>query len=363
MIADMRISAEGKFSILLAAVLGIGTGAAVMYPDHREIGLMIVAASSVAIILVWINHLREKYGRYRMFPLAGMAICAIGFVACFSWYFWPSEKITDAEATETGTFSWTWERISEDQRKAIQSALRNSPNSKVIIACGNRICSDFAESLTEVVSSTGWTVVHNDGVSRLYTAGASGLSVNKLNNVSASLINALESALGINVSIRQLRHGATPEDIVILTIGGKVPTSPLPQDIASYISKIATNLQQLSYDIGSFAVDRQRESNRLPPIQADIGDMLHKEWERNRDFHNETSALFQNKFGVRLATVLSDLDILSIKVPFLLATNTYYPQSWAKWVGTVGNLLAAGKIVEARENAADEDFWFSQLNP
>jgi len=39
------------------------------------------------------------------------------------------------------------------------------------------------------------------------------------------------------------------------------------------------------------------------------------------------------------------------------------PQVWAKWFGVMADMIADGKIVEARANSADEEFWFKQMTP
>src|SRR5208282_5282556 len=122
----------------------------------------------------------------------------------------------------------------------------------------------------------------------------------------------------------------------------------------------------LSDDLATFVLDRQREQTRLPPIETNPSDLnsVRRNWDRSRDFSNETSILLQNRYGPRIIEALAELDTLSIRMTFMVgAAGTSNPQVWAKWFGFMSIMIAQGRIVEARTNSADQDFWFKQSTP
>ena len=77
----------------------------------------------------------------------------------------------------------------------------------------------------------------------------------------------------------------------------------------------------------------------------------------------ENITLTQQKFGTRIAEAADDLGHLSIEVPWIVGAESYRPELLAKWLAMTADKLNDEKIMDARANSADDNFWFKQATP
>jgi hypothetical protein len=364
----MQISSEGKIGIGLTLAFGLGGGATVTFPEQRWIGAIIVLVSTIGLILLAISYF--SHGKARMGPLTLMIVGGAAFCGGVIWHFWPAPAAPTDLSKPTAPFSWTWEPLTPDETAKLYAALEKENKQSIQIACINDACSDLANSLTSVFNKLDWPLINAYPISRAYVTGATGISVNDYNKPGITLKEALENSTKLAVTFRLPTDkplGRPRTEHLILVIGGKQPPSPPSPETQKDILDLSARLRQLSVDISSFMVDRQREQTRLAPFQASQQsdpNWMRQNFERSRDFSNETSTLLQDKFGPRITRALADLDVLSIGMTFMVASSgSSMPQVWAKWFGVMADMIADGKIVEARANSADEEFWFKQMTP
>src|SRR5208282_3985643 len=267
-------------------------------------------------VLVWgfsPHHLKDW--RSKMGSVAIMGIALVAYCIGAIWYYRTHVQSENGSSAEPSRFTWTWEPLSQKEADAIYRELKQYDKQGIQITCTSSTCSELANSLSDLFANRlGWNIInYNRQVIRSYADGVTGLVLNNSDVGSQQIKAAIEknTAIRVRFGLPNNTPGQRPNiDHLIIVIGGKIPPHPIPPDMQKAFLELGNGLKQLSDDLATFVLDRQREQTRLPPIETNPSDLnsVRRNWDRSRDFSNETSILLQNRYGPRIIEALAELD-------------------------------------------------------
>lgn len=298
----------------------------------------------------------------------GLIVSGVLFAALLAFLLKPQwfglaaqQELVPKTDTQSGQFSWNWGSLTAQQKENLLSGLGHIKKTSVVIGCMNQTCADLLNDLNMTFTQAGLTITGPHSLGVLYAIGVSGMAISGPEPEAGNLRTVLQDALGIPVSIRTTTYPPTPKDFVAIIVGGKEPPNPIPLEIQNQLLKLSNSMQILASDLNNFAVERQREKQRLPQLPRShppTQEQGFREWKQQTNFSQETSALLNQKYGARIASIWKELDAISIRPDFKTESSLKDSTIFAKWLNVVAEKLEKAKVVEARTIAADSEFWF-----
>jgi hypothetical protein len=331
-----------------------------------------VAIALVAISIVWLTRPYLTTGTRRKKMTVGLTLFFFG-VAVAIWGLSiiasgdalpkrvdNTPSTPDEPAPKLVSWNWVWEPLSTDEIVRIAKDIPNQIKSEIVISSARINSAALTETLAKALRDGGLKVnvmasIHPE------TEGLTGVSFSAATDISRPLQGAIERNSKLKVGFRESRF-ANAGPALFLLIGGKPLPDTLPPEIQKATTDLGKRMEDISKEIISFAFDRQSSENLLPPRNAYSPDVsgAQAQWNRGVQFSHETESLFSTRYANRMNSILLQLSLMGINLPFTVQNNYSRPNIIGKWLGAVGELLTKNDIMAARQVSADNQFWFGQ---
>ena len=316
-------------------------------------GIALMVAS-VATLILYI-HSQSSGGAFWVPAL----LINLGVYAIISGVAYTSSSAPASTPPSAPVWSWVWDPLTPEQSDKIYFTLKDKPPRTIEVACDAITAGLICDSFDALFKKLNWDQKFSARRGQMFTRGVTGFAYEVSDETGRLLKEAIEGSTSFTVNIGRVNEYVIPPHARLL-IGAKPLPEPMPASASSQIAAISQKMKSLAVEIARFASDRAREEQGLPPREAyPIGEVgMTQHWRRGMQFRQQTETLFSERFGTTVSSSLTDLQGMGIELSFGIDAGS--PLAFATWFGTIGTLLEAGKIAEARSKAVDARFWMAQ---